>query len=209
MIILKRISNDIFNSNTFILTSKTTPNAWLIDCGDYWRVKEWLDNNRKRLCGVFLTHCHFDHIYGLNVAHEEYPSLILYAHKDALYGIQDSKINKSLYTDTPFIVDSIASIPVRHGDEIELPNIGCVKIFETPGHSPDSCSFQIGNYLFTGDALIPNIKVVTKIKGGNKFVAQQSVDFILSHFDRGTIVQPGHMREMILEEIQRFSFNYV
>jgi glyoxylase-like metal-dependent hydrolase (beta-lactamase superfamily II) len=53
-------------------------------------------------------------------------------------------------------------------------------------------SFEIAEYLFTGDALIPGIKVYTKSKKGDKIKAKESIIRIINKFDNKTIICPGH-----------------
>lgn len=47
------------------------------------------------------------------------------------------------------------------------------------------------NYLFTGDAYILGVKVVTTLKGGDKKLAAKSVERILK-LAEGKIICPGH-----------------
>jgi len=49
----------------------------LVDIGDYAEIKEHF-LEQYSLQGVFLTHTHFDHIYGLNELLEDYPDVPVY-----------------------------------------------------------------------------------------------------------------------------------
>lgn len=40
--------------------------SYLVDCGDAKSVLSFLRTKSKILKGIFLTHCHYDHIYDLN-----------------------------------------------------------------------------------------------------------------------------------------------
>lgn len=53
------------------------------------------------------------------------------------------------------------------------------KVYHTPGHNPSCLTYEVGDYLFTGDAYIPGVKVVTTLKGGDKAKAAESVERIL------------------------------
>ncbi|MFR3329460.1 MAG: MBL fold metallo-hydrolase [Odoribacter splanchnicus] len=207
-LIVTRIENNVFNSNTFILTIENCKNAWLVDCGDFVKVRDWLLKNDKELSGIFVTHSHFDHIYGINEVISVFPMLQLYACKEAFHGMRDCKLNGSLYTENSFVIGKANDVVIANNDCIGVEHFE-LKTFSTPGHSLDSYCYQIGNYLFTGDALIPNVKVVTKIKGGDKKLAQESVDFICHNFTEETIIAPGHNKEMALLEIKKSNFIYV
>lgn len=91
----------------------------------------------------------------------------------------------------PFEVKNANLIGLKDGDFIDLDGEK-VQVIETPGHSSDSISFLIDNYIFTGDAYIPNIKVVTKLKGGNVELANTSVEKIKSLFKEKMTLCPGH-----------------
>ena len=52
-------------------------------------------------------------------------------------------------------------------------------------------TFAVGEYLFTGDAYIPGVKVVTILPGGDKRTAAASVERI-KQLAEGRVVCPGH-----------------
>jgi len=71
------------------------------------------------------------------------------------------------------------------------------KVYHTPGHNPSCLTYEIGDYLFTGDAYIPGVKVVTTLKGGDKAKAAESVERIL-RLAEGKTVCAGHEVDGIL-----------
>lgn len=81
---------------------------------------------------------------------------------------------------------------IKEGDKINLYDGVNVEIYETPGHHPSCVCFKLNNYLFTGDSFIPGVRVVTKLKGGNRIQAADSVSRIISMIDHNTILCPGH-----------------
>ena len=54
--------NSIFNSNTYLIEDKAYDYCWLIDIGD----TDYLIDKSLNIKGIFITHSHFDHIYGIN-----------------------------------------------------------------------------------------------------------------------------------------------
>ena len=60
-----QIVNSIFSSNTYILSHTDSCRVWLIDIGDIEPVIARLLPGQQ-IQGVFLTHTHFDHFYGIN-----------------------------------------------------------------------------------------------------------------------------------------------
>lgn len=63
--------------------------------------------------------------------------------------------------------------------------------YETPGHNPSCLTFELGNWLFIGDAYIPGVKVVTMLPHSDKSKAKESVERILK-LAGGRTVMPGH-----------------
>lgn len=66
---IHQIVNSVFTSNTFVLSNEQGL-AYLVDIGDF---KSILQLGIKEIKGVFLTHVHYDHIYGLRELLDRYP----------------------------------------------------------------------------------------------------------------------------------------
>jgi len=75
----------------------------------------------------------------------------------------------------------------------------------TPGHNNDCLSFHIGSNLFTDDALIPGVKVVTKSKYSDKTQAITTIKRIFEQFDDDTMIYPGHDNSILLGNL-KYSF---
>lgn len=202
MIHCHRIVNSLFNSNTYIIYFDNIQDAYLIDCGDFDKVKEWLECNKKQLKSIFVTHSHFDHIYGINDALKLYPQTTIYlSQKGGKEIISNPKLNKSKYTETPFSVQSNNIIEIENGNLIKISDESYVKVFETPGHTSDSISYIIDNNIYTGDAFIPNIRTITKLKESNKELAKESLFKIYEMLNKDIIVHPGHNDSSSIQHI--------
>ena len=176
MLQVDRIVNSIFDSITWLLSEIESNQVWLVDCGDIAPILEKIKG--KTVAGVLLTHAHFDHIYGLPELINHFPDCKIYTNEAGLIALADARKNMSLYHETPIIVDGKPVIVCHEGDEIELfPNVKA-RVYETPGHHPSCLTFVVDDYLFTGDAYIPGVKVVTNLPGGNKENAKASKEKI-------------------------------
>jgi len=200
---VERFINSIFISNSYILFTEENENAYVIDPGDSKPLIDWLIKSNKVLNGIFLTHSHFDHIYGINDLIEKYPNINMHASFFAKEGFLSEKLNGSRYTEMPFVVDSPNVNIVKEGDNIHLWKNIQLNVIETPGHNRDCISLLIGENLFTGDALIPGIKVVAKSKYSDKVQAEISTRRILSKFNDNTMIWPGHNDKCLLGEIKK------
>ena len=72
MLQVKQIINNVFKSNTYVVLDDDYDYCWLVDIGSYEKVKEAIPSGME-VRGVFLTHTHFDHIYGINCLYESFP----------------------------------------------------------------------------------------------------------------------------------------
>ena len=194
MVNCERFVNSRFTSNTYIIFSTEHDNVWIVDPGDSVAVFEWMKNHSKTIVsGIFLTHAHFDHIYGVNELLSRFPSCRLYVAntygKELLF---DAKKNASKYTEEgPMVVREYALVAFYSEDQILWEGTP-LKVFYTPGHSDDSVCFVIGDMLFTGDTLIKDIRTVTKLKTGSREKLKESFALLETLKGRGLIVYPGH-----------------
>lgn len=189
MLKVLQIVNRIFTSNTYVVLDDEYDYCWLVDIGDFDLVEKYI--LEKKVKGVLLTHSHFDHIYGMNALHKSYTECFIITSEYGKEAIYDDKKNFSRYHETSFVYEG-SDVRVNH-DEEEItifPGL-TAKIYATPGHCPSCLTYVIGKWVFTGDAYIPGVKVVTKLPKGNRFQASESKKKIIKLCD-GKIVCPGH-----------------
>lgn len=191
MIHIQRVVNRIFASNTYVVSCDGYSDVWLVDIGDSEKVADIL-NPSSLVRGVFLTHTHFDHIYGINELYDRFPDMVVYVAEPGVSSLYSAKQNLSFYHGTALEYKGRQVVGLGNKSIVELyPGISLTAI-STPGHSPDSLSYFLDNeYLFSGDAYIPNVKVVSKLPGGNKELAAKSTE-LLSSLAQGKVLFPGH-----------------
>lgn len=186
MLKIDHIVNSFFDSMTWLLSETESNQVWLVDCGDIDPIIDKIGN--KHVSGVLLTHAHFDHIYGLPALIERFPECKIYTNNIGRETLADARFNMSLYHETPLTVEGPQIYICKEGDEISLFNDVTARVFETPGHHPSCLSYMVCKYLFTGDAYIPGIKVVTNLPKGNKKLARESLERILKLANRKTVL---------------------
>lgn len=201
MLKISCFKHEDFTSNTYLLTHPIfEQDVYLIDIGNSPAVLNAL-RPHQQVKGIFLTHAHYDHIYGINDILEKFPKCKIYCSEYAHRGLESEKLNLSFYHDYPVVYkgENVNVISDKMLFELYL---GCsIRVFETPGHNEGSLSFKINNTIYTGDSLIPHFVVVTKLKSGNKTEAKKSI-FKLKNLVRiGDIIYPGHGREYQSQEI--------
>ena len=192
MITIDRFEHIDFTSNTYLIRHKVfDENVYLIDIGSSQEVLDALTPNQK-VKGIFLTHAHFDHICGINYIIEQFPECIVYCAEYAYEGLLSEKLNLSFYHLDPLVFKGEYVNLLNEGMSMELFTNCHLKVLETVGHNKGSLSFVIKEGIFTVDALIPGIPVVTKLKSGNKKDAKKSILIIHQLLGPEQIIYPGH-----------------
>ena len=189
MLVVDHIVNSVFDSTTWLLSDKESDQVWIVDCGDWARIAKMIGG--RRVIGVLLTHAHYDHIYGLPQLLEKYPDCKILTNEVGRVSLASDKLNLSRYHDNPITVSGKQVCICEEGDEIPLFNSKVARVYETPGHHPSCLTFMVDDYLFTGDAYIPGVKVVTNLPGGDKTLVVSSVNKILQ-LAEGKKICPGH-----------------
>ena len=139
----------MFDSNSYIVSDNGE--AIVIDAGvEAEDIKKKLDERNVNLKYILLTHGHIDHIIHVDnikklcggevVIHEEDKECLTNSNENlgSMMGIEH--------------VFSPADILVKDNDKLEIGN-EIIEVIHTPGHSPGSVCFKIGDALFSGDTL--------------------------------------------------------
>ena len=188
------IINSVFTSRTYILSTDDSNDYWIVDCGDIEPLIEKISHSCQgefNIKGVLLTHAHYDHIYGLPRLRELFPDIKIYTNEFGKKSLANERINMSRYHEDPINYSS--------DNVIDIPDGGLISLFDgvnaiahyTPGHNPSCVTFEVGNYLFTGDAFIPGIDVVSNLPYSNKEQVPDSLEKIKA-LAVGKIVCAGH-----------------
>lgn len=192
MIQIKEIVNSIFTSKTYILYHEGEDKAWLVDVGDMEPVAAFCEENKLTVEGVFLTHGHFDHIYGLSALVAHYPSCKVFTTEYGKLCLASDKLNMSKYHEHPFSYEGDNVIVVHEGDKQTLFESEPEMLFyETPGHNPGCMTMVLGDLIFTGDAYIPEVGVNTQPPHSDKELAKQSLQRIME-LAEGRRILSGH-----------------
>jgi hydroxyacylglutathione hydrolase len=196
---VSRIVNPLFGSNTYVISEAGTNWVWLIDIGDLEAALGLIPPNGQ-VKGVFITHSHFDHIYGLNLLVDKFPCCTVYISEFAREGLYCAKLNMSYYHELPMVFKGLNTCILKESDKVKLFEKKFLDVLETPGHNEGCLTFIVENYLFTGDSYIPNVKVVTKLKGGNRDANMKSLGKIKNIISQNTILCPGHGKPYVYSE---------
>lgn len=178
MIYLDSIVNSVFNSMTYLIHSDNSQDLYIVDCGDVQPIINYVHKYELTLRGIFLTHTHFDHIYGLNEVVSAFPQSTIYTSEHGKEGLYSPKYNMSRYQieiphfiyrfDNVAIIDENASLPLFDGVAMQ--------VLSTPGHDWSCLSYLLDRWLFTGDSLIPNTRLLVHFPKSDKTVAYKQYE---------------------------------
>ena len=190
-----RIVNDILQSCTYVIDFKDKQGVYLVDCGDSRPIFDYLKRSKKIVKGVILTHCHYDHIYGLNDIITAFPDISVIASDKTFVGLENDDLNMAyLYTDEDYsvILNPKSKITITTEATISI-NDNKLYCILTPGHDVDCTTYVLNNCIFTGDSYNPSAEVFLKWHHSNVEQSVKSVEKIHSLIkNRNLNVYPGH-----------------
>ena len=157
---------------TYIIASTKGREAVIIDpvienIESYIKILNKLD---LKLVKVIDTHIHADHVTGAS----------------KLQKVTDCTTLMGEHTPAETV-----DIKVKDSEIINIDNLK-IKSLYTPGHTSDSYSFILDNYLFTGDTLLINGTGRTDFQNGSSKDAYNSLFNNLLRLPDETLVYPGH-----------------
>jgi sulfur dioxygenase len=170
--IFKQIFDTKSSTYTYLIASAKGREAVIIDpvlenVNEYINILKELD---LKLVKVIDTHIHADHVTGA------------------------TKLKKATNCTTLMGEHTPADAVEIKVKDNELINIDSLKIksLYTPGHTSDSYSFLLDNYLFSGDTLLINGTGRTDFQNGSSKDAYNSLFNNLLKLPEETLVYPGH-----------------
>ena len=170
------IFKQVFDSNTstytYLMASAKGREAVIIDpvienVNEYIQLLKNLD---LKLVKVIDTHIHADHVTGASKLKQETSCTTLMGEHTPAETVE---------------------IKVKDNEIINIDNLKFKSLY-TPGHTSDSYSFLLDNYLFTGDTLLINGTGRTDFQNGSSIDAYNSLFNKILKLPEETIVYPGH-----------------
>ena len=170
--IFKQVFDTKTSTYTYLIASAKGREAVIIDpvlenVDDYIGLLKEFD---LKLVKVIDTHIHADHVTGASKLK------------------QATNCTTIMGEHTP--ADTV-EIKVKDDEIIDIDNLKIRSIY-TPGHTSDSYSFLLDNFLFTGDTLLINATGRTDFQNGSSKDAYNSLFNNLLKLPEETLVYPGH-----------------
>ena len=170
--VFKQLFDQKSSTYTYLIASAKGREALIIDpvienVNQYVQLLKELNLN---LVKVIDTHIHADHVTGASKL------------KDI------TKCTTIMGDHSPA---STVEIKVKDDEYISLDTLK-IRAMYTPGHTSDSYSFLMDNYLFSGDTLLINGTGRTDFQNGSSYDAYESLFNKLLKLPEKTLVYPAH-----------------
>jgi glyoxylase-like metal-dependent hydrolase (beta-lactamase superfamily II) len=188
------------DTNCYIVFDEKSKETMVVDpAGDVDKIVEMLDILKSNLKYILLTHCHGDHIGGVNELKRRCGGKVVIHRFDA-DGLNNPDINLSTYIG----IDSIELEADSRLDDGDLLHLGDLefKIIHTPGHTAGGiCVYcEEEKLIFTGDTLFKGTWGRTDLPTSDFEAIMDSIVNKLLVLPDETICYPGHGKATMIEE---------
>lgn len=193
--ILKKIKIPIKfvgETNCYIITDEIQKESMVIDpAGDVDKIIENIENLDSKLKYIYLTHCHADHIMGVNELRQKKGGKVL-IHRNGRNNLKERVPILADYIGIPEVYLQEDSI-VDEGDTLHIGDLKFEVIF-TPGHTNDGTSLYCKEkgMLFSGDTLFKGAWGRVDLPTSNLDDIMNSIMKKILTLPDETIVYPGH-----------------
>ena len=185
---IQSLTVGIVSTNCYILSAdENAAECVVIDPGD--EAKRILRAvGSRRIAAILLTHGHFDHIGAVaGLKGEDTPVLI---HELDAPMLEDPGLNGSRL----LLRQDWKSVPatdlLQEGSRRTFAGLD-IEVLHTPGHTPGSVCYRIGDQLFTGDTLFEHGWGRTDLPGGDEHALFASLRRLMP-LARTLTIHPGH-----------------
>jgi len=173
----------------YLLGDPNTHEAAVVDAAwDVDAIVRTAESDGYRITKDLVTHFHPDHLGGNLMGHQIIGAAELTARVPAKVYIHKAEL--------PFVhrVTGLSDsdvVAVQGGDDVEVGKLK-VKFVHTPGHTPGSQCFLVGNALVSGDTLFIGSCGRVDLPGSDPEDMYRSLTQVLAALPDETILYPGH-----------------
>lgn len=188
-------------TNCYVIFDEESKEIMCIDpAGDVDKIENLIKNVFKgKLKYIYLTHCHGDHIAGVNELKRRCGGKIL-IHRIDSEGLNNVDINLSEYIGLPDI-ELEADSRVDDNDLIHLGDLE-FRVIHTPGHTAGSTSLycEKEKCLFSGDTIFAGTWGRIDLPTSSREAIMNSIVNKILNLPDDTFIYPGHGKATMLKD---------
>ncbi len=195
MIKIEKFVVNPLGENSFIISDETGE-CIFVDPGFYYdeeheEVRDYIKSNNLTPVKITNTHCHFDHIMGVEFVRNEFKIPFL-AHADDVFWVEKAIDQGKMFGFEMKPVEPVDTFLVEN-EFVEFGNTK-LKIIHVPGHSPGHVVFysEPDKKLIAGDVLFYGSIGRTDLPGGNYETLISNIKNKLFALPDDTVVYCGH-----------------
>ena len=188
-IYFKQLELGPMQNYVYLLGDPATHEAAVVDAAwDVDTIVRTAEADGFKITKNLVTHFHPDHLGGDLMGHQIIGAAELLARVPAKVHIHKAEL--------PFVhrltgLSSSDIVPVDAGDETQVGGL-TIKFLHTPGHTPGSQCFLVGNALVSGDTLFIGSCGRVDLPGSNPEDMYRSLTQVLGGLPDETLLYPGH-----------------
>ena len=162
------VSMDGFEVNSYVIHAPE--GDIIVDAGA--EPETILAATRAPVAAILVTHGHADHVNALDVVRGQTGAPVYMHPADAEGKVSDYEA-------------------LKDGQALDFAGLG-MRVFHTPGHSPGSVTFVMGDDQIVGDLILPGSVGRTDIPGASWEQIEESIRKVMPLWEEGTRLFAGH-----------------
>jgi len=160
----------------YLISDVKTGRAAVVDPA--WDIPSVLARARERgvtITDILLTHSHHDHINGIEQVLAEFDAQLHLSKAEAQFW--------GKYLDLPTL---------HHGGDVIRLGDTDIQIMHTPGHTPGSACYRLGNDVITGDTMFVYGCGRCDLRGGDPNIMYDTLMRMATELPAEAVILPGH-----------------
>ncbi len=190
------IVDPLFQENAYVVFERPGGPCWIVDPSfepQPQRIAGLVDEQSLTPAAILITHCHADHVVGIDALMDRWPQIGLYVPAAEVDWLGDAHKNLSADFGMALTVAAKATQAVEPGQALQLDSLPW-QVLDVSGHSPGGVAYYCpaGKVVIVGDALFAGSIGRTDLAGSSERQLLDNIRRNLLSLPDDVVVYPGH-----------------